>query len=121
MLMLDLDRNMNDNLSRMAKRVITTLEDDLDGTEANETIRFSIDGADYEIDLNEAHAQELRQAIGKYASVARRSAGRPRSAARPAGSSDTKAARAWAIANGIPVSARGRIHSEVMERYAAAH
>jgi hypothetical protein len=120
--MPDLIRRMNDNLFRMAKRVITTLEDDLDGTEASETIRFSIDGAEYEIDLNEANAHELRQAINKYTSVARRAAGRPRSATRPVpGGSDTKAARAWAVANGIPVSARGRIHSEVMERYAAAH
>lgn len=109
------------NLSGMAKRVITTLEDDLDGSEANETIIFSIDGAEYEIDLNEAHANELREAMNKYTSVARKSVGRakqPRRASTGNGSTDTKAVRAWAIENGIPISSRGRIQADVVERYA---
>lgn len=112
---------MSDILSGMAKRVITTLEDDLDSSEANETITFSIDGAGYEIDLNDAHANELREALSKYISAARMSAGRARPARRPGDRSDTKAVRAWAIENGIPVSTRGRIQADVMERYAAAH
>ncbi|WP_104140924.1 Lsr2 family protein [Arthrobacter sp. ZGTC131] len=106
----------------MAKRVITTLEDDLDGSEATETITFSIDGAEYEIDLNNAHASELREAMNRFTAVARKAAGRARSAGRPsAGVSDTKAVRAWAIENGIPISTRGRIQADVMERYSAAH
>jgi hypothetical protein len=121
-MMPDSARDMNDNLCRMAKRVITTLEDDLDGTEASETIIFSFDGVEYEIDLNEANAQELRQAMNKYTSVARKSSTRVRPGRRPATTGgDTKAARAWAVANGIPVSARGRIQADVMEQYAAAH
>lgn len=80
----------------MAKRVITTLDDDLDGSEANETITFSINGAEYEIDLNDAHASQLHKAMSRYISR-------------------------WAIESGIPVSARGRIKVDVMERYAAAH
>jgi hypothetical protein len=114
---------MNDNLSRMAQRVITTLEDDLDGTEASETITFSLDGAEYEIDLNETNARELRTAMSKYTSVSRKSAARGRLARRAGtgGAKDTKAIRAWAIANGIPVSARGRVQADVMERYSAAH
>ena len=113
---------MSDNLFGMAKRVITTLEDDLDGSDANETITFSIDGAEYEIDLNNAHATELRGAMNKYTAVARKTAGRARPTRRPtAGINDTKAVRAWAIENGIPVNSRGRIQANVMERYAAAH
>jgi hypothetical protein len=115
------------NLSGMAKRVITTLEDDLDGSEANETIIFSIDGNEYEIDLNDAHANELREAMNKYTSVARKSVGRAKQTRRASnvngngngnGSTDTKAVRAWAIENGIPISTRGRIQADVMERYA---
>lgn len=111
------------NLSGMAKRVITTLEDDLDGSEANETIIFSIDGNEYEIDLNDAHAHELREAMNKYTSVARKSVGRAKQTRRASngnssGSTDTKAVRAWAIENGIPISTRGRIQADVMERYA---
>jgi hypothetical protein len=113
---------MDDNLFGMAKRVITTLEDDLDGSEANETISFAIDGAEYEIDLNSAHATELREVMTKYTAVARKTAGRARPARRPgAGISETKAVRAWAIENGITVNARGRIQADVMDRYAAAH
>jgi len=121
--MPDSVRDMNDNLCRMAKRVITTLEDDLDGTEASETITFSFDGAEYEIDLNETNARELRQAMNKYTSVARKSAVRvrPDRRAGTTGIKDTKAVRAWAIANGIPVSARGRVQADVMGRYSAAH
>jgi hypothetical protein len=115
---------MDDNLSGMAKRVITTLEDDLDGSDANETITFSINGAEYEIDLNDAHANELHEALKEYTSVARKTAGHARPTRRltaGARGNDTKSVRAWAIENGIPISARGRLQAEVMERYAAAH
>ena len=105
----------------MAKRVITTLEDDLDGTQASETITFSFDGAEYEIDLNETNARELRTAMSKYTSVSRKSALRGRPARNAGATKDTKAVRAWAIANGIPVSVRGRVPADVIERYAAAH
>ena len=108
----------------MAKRVITTLEDDLDGSEAIETINFSIDGTEYEIDLNDAHATELRGAMNKYTSVARKTTGRARPARKPGagiGGSDTKAVRAWAIENGIAISSRGRVQADVVARYEAAH
>lgn len=111
-------------MSLMAKRVITTLEDDLDGSEANETITFSIDGAEYEIDLNDAHANELRGAMNKYTSVARKTSGRARPTRKPGAGiigNDTKAVRAWAIENGIPISSRGRVQADVMARYEAAH
>ncbi|MDQ0078526.1 histone-like nucleoid-structuring protein Lsr2 [Arthrobacter oryzae] len=47
----------------MAKRTVVLLEDDIDGSEANETISFALDGNEYEIDLNEGHAKELRDAL----------------------------------------------------------
>ena len=96
-------RSISDNLFGMAKRVIITLEDDLDGSEANETITFSIDGGEYEIDLTNAHATELREEMNKCTVVARKTTGRARSARRTsAGVSDAKAVRAWAVENGIP-------------------
>jgi hypothetical protein len=106
----------------MATRIITTLEDDLDGSEANETVTFSIDGTEYEIDLNNAHATELRDTMTKYITVARKAAGRAKQARRSGPSmSDTRAVRAWAVDNAIPVNVRGRIPADVLERYAAAH
>lgn len=106
----------------MAKRVITKLEDDLDGSDANETISFAIDGAEYEIDLNEAHANELREALSKFTAVARKTGGRGRPVRRSnTGSADARAVRLWAADNGIQVNTRGRIQADVMEQYAAAH
>ena len=66
----------------MAQKMQTLCTDDLDGSEADGTVRFGLDGADYEIDLNTAHAQELRNALARYVSAARRAGGgarRPRS------------------------------------------
>lgn len=61
----------------MAQRVETTLVDDLDGASlADETIRFGIDGAIYEIDLTAGHAAELRASLNAYVGAARRLSGR---------------------------------------------
>ncbi|HVU72652.1 MAG TPA: Lsr2 family protein [Mycobacteriales bacterium] len=107
------------------REVIEHLTDDLDGSAAAETIRFSIDGRGYVIDLNKKNAAALRKALDPYRAAARRdsaarSSRRPGSAARPGGSVDAKAVRAWAKANRVKVPARGRIPSAVLEKYNAA-
>ena len=56
----------------MAQKIQTLLIDDLDGTAAEGTVRFGLDGADYEIDLNTGHAQQLRDALARYVGAARR-------------------------------------------------
>lgn len=60
------------NGSAVAQKIQTLLVDDLDGSDATGTVRFGIDGAEYEIDLNAEHAQALRHALARYVSVARR-------------------------------------------------
>ena len=50
----------------MAQKVQTLFIDDLDGSEAEGTVRFGLDGAEYEIDLNAEHAQALRDALARY-------------------------------------------------------
>ena len=111
----------------MAQKVQVLLTDDLDGSVAHETIRFRLDGAEYEIDLNKKNAKSLRDTLGKYAAVARRASSATRGArgrqrARSAGSRDTdpKAVREWAAQNNIPVSARGRIPQDLLAQYEAA-
>ena len=66
----------------MAQKIQTLLIDDLDGTAAEGTVRFGLDGTQYEIDLNAEHAQDLRAALARYADAARRVTG-PRQPARP--------------------------------------
>jgi hypothetical protein len=55
----------------MAQKVQTLLIDDLDGGQAEDTIRFGLDGAGYEIDLSAGHANALRRALAPYVSAAR--------------------------------------------------
>lgn len=104
----------------MAQRVNVTLVDDLDGSDADETVSFSIDGASYEIDLNERHAAQLRKALSPYAEAARKVGGRRRKGQRAAGTSAAEI-REWARNNGWDVPDRGRVSAEVREAYAAAH
>ena len=55
----------------MAQKIQTLFIDDLDGSAAEGTVRFGLDGSEYEIDLNEEHARQLRDALARYVSVAR--------------------------------------------------
>jgi len=110
----------------MAQRVNIVLEDDLDGSEADETVTFALDGVTYEIDLNAKNAAALRDSLAQYVGHARRAAGR-RPAGRPAASSrgtgkrDLADVREWARSNGHQVSDRGRISAEVQAAYDKAH
>ena len=112
----------------MAQRVNVVLVDDIDGSDAVETVSFALDGVDYEIDLSEEHASELRNAISIYVGHGRRTGGRRKggrrsSAAASDGESVPSAAdiRAWARENGWDVPERGRVSAEVREAYAAAN
>lgn len=106
----------------MAQKVNIVLVDDIDQSEADETVAFGLDGKDYQIDLNSKHAGELRDALALFVGHAR-SAGNRRPASRRASrsASDAGDIRAWAQSNGFEVSERGRISGEVREAYAAAH
>lgn len=114
----------------MAQKTVVTKTDDIDGSEATETVVFGLDGATYEIDLNDVHAEDLREVLAPFVAVARR-AGRP-AAGRPSrlpaapkqrssGDVDPKAVRAWAAANGVGVNARGRLSGTVLAQYNAAN
>jgi Lsr2 len=112
---------------RMAQKVQTLLIDDLDGGDAEGTIRFALDGTEYEIDLSAKHADALRKALAPYLSAARRT---PSSAARrPArsgrrgasvGAPDHTAVREWAKSQGIEVKDRGRVPAELVVKFKAA-
>lgn len=102
------------------QRVRILLEDDVDGTPADETVRFGIDGKTYEIDLTAAHAAELRDDLARFVKAARRpSSGRRRPAAVSVGV-DNAAVRAWGRSNGFKVSDRGRPSKELVDAYRAA-
>jgi hypothetical protein len=95
--------------------------DDIDGSEAEGTVRFGFDGTDYEIDLNKKHAEQLAKAIGPYVEAARKvsSARRAARGSRSARHNQSDV-RAWARAQGLKVSDRGRIPADVLAKYESA-
>jgi hypothetical protein len=108
----------------MAQRVTIVLEDDLDGSAADETVTFALDGTTYEIDLNAKNAGKLRDALAPYVGHARKAGGRRssgRSSFRSGAKRDVTEVREWARANGHKVSDRGRISAEVQAAYDKAH
>lgn len=104
----------------MAQKVNIVLVDDIDGSEASETVSFGLDGREYEIDLNEKNAGKLRDAIAPYIGHARKAGGSRRRSRNGSGPSPAEI-RAWARDNGYDVPDRGRVSTEVREAYLAAH
>ena len=104
----------------MATRTQIMLIDDLDGSPATETIAFSLDGVAYQIDLNTDNAGTLRSTLSPWITAARRTGGRRTKTSTAAPTSENAAIRAWAQANDVPVSARGRISAEVRDAWAQA-
>lgn len=109
----------------MSQKVTVRLEDDLEGGPADETVRFGLGGAEYEIDLSQKNASALRKVFAPFIEHARK-AGRaqPRRAGRGARTASSRQRssdiRAWAKAQGISVSERGRIPASVVQQYETA-
>jgi hypothetical protein len=129
----------------MGQRIITTLIDDMDQTPESEkvqvtTVRFVVDGIEYEIDLraeNKDKLDEVRAQVAEMwapwisnarrvgsANVARGKAGRRRvTTANGSLASEremvalNRQAREWAIGEGANVSARGRLPENITEAY----
>ena len=112
----------------MAKQIIHKLVDDLDGGDADETVKFALDGIQYEIDLSKQNAEKLRELFAPYvgagSKVARGGvvvggrAARGRGAA-TADREQNKAIRAWAKKSGKDISDRGRIPQEIVDEFHA--
>jgi hypothetical protein len=129
----------------MAQQTVVTLTCDVDanGTEASDTIELGLEGAHYEIDLCEEHADELREALERFLTAGRplHSQGRlgrinasrtvtPRVTPRAVATQTTrtktrpdalqlKAIREWARQQGYQISDRGRIAVEITNAYHA--
>lgn len=109
----------------MAQRTLISLTDDLDGSVADHTIQFGLNGKVYEIDLNSAHLAELEEALlpyiaaGRKVSTSKTRLRRSSSTATASGPSSTEL-REWAKANGISIGDRGRVPYEVRQAYLAA-
>jgi hypothetical protein len=115
----------NENeVRQMAQKVNIVLVDDIDGSEATETVSFALDGTTYEIDLNDKNAAALRDALAGYIGHGRKVGAAPRrgrKATASSGGTSAKEIRDWARANGHEVPDRGRVSADVRQAYEAAH
>ncbi|MFE0023441.1 Lsr2 family protein [Amycolatopsis sp. NPDC059021] len=119
----------------MAQKVLVQMMDDIDGGEASQTVPFSLDGVQYEIDLSDDNAENLREGLAPFLAASRRVGGRKvrlavgqsaaaaTAAPAPVSQADrerSRAIRAWALDNGYEVSERGRIPREIVEAFERA-
>lgn len=116
----------------MAQKVTVQLVDDLDGSAAEETVEFGLDGVSYQIDLSTVNAEKIRGTFADYVRHARRT-GNVRGTRRiqPTATRSSRSAavdreqnqaiREWARKRGLKVSERGRISAEVLEAYHQAN
>jgi hypothetical protein len=111
----------------MSRSIEVRLVDDLDGGLADESVKFGLDGATYEIDLSARHAKDLRSALDKFVQAARRVSGaraaqRGRARARTTTRADhaqNQAIREWAQRKGLEIATRGRISHAIVEQFHA--
>ena len=104
----------------MAQKVHVVLVDDIDGADADETVRFALDGVAYEIDLSASNAARLRAALAEFVGHARKAPGRGGRRARSA-TGNSAQIRAWARDQGLQVNERGRIPADLAAKFDAAH
>ncbi|GAA3646885.1 Lsr2 family protein [Nonomuraea antimicrobica] len=111
----------------MAKRIVESFLDDIDGSDADGTTRFALDGTNYEIDLSGPNREKLEKALAPFITKARAVRaertvrGRRGLSSRTVSRERATEIRRWAKAQGLPVSERGRIAATVVEQYEAAH
>jgi hypothetical protein len=121
------DKTIRNRGLPVAQKVTVQLVDDVDGSVAESTVEFGLDGVNYTIDLSSENAGQLRDALASYVASARRTGGRKRPSGKPGktgGSAPStadrernQAIREWAREQGMQVSDRGRIPSEIVEAY----
>lgn len=110
----------------MAKQTITRLIDDLDHGDADETVKFGLDGVQYEIDLSAKNASKLREAFAPYVSAGTKAGGRAsaggtrRRGSQSLDREQNRAIREWAKSKNKKISDRGRIPEEIVAEYQAS-
>lgn len=110
----------------MARREITQYFDDLDGTQLNTenlcTMRFSMEGTDYVIDLSEDNARDFHRVLEPYIHAAHTVTSTAKTTRKRIGTgSNARAIRQWAEDQGMTVSNRGKIPQAIVDAYDKAH
>ena len=101
-----------------------SLIDDIDGSEAAETVSFALDGINYDMELSAENAEKLRGELANWIKNSRRVSGRlsrGRRGSYTRVSSNSSTIREWARANGYTVNERGRLPKEIIDAFEAAN
>jgi nucleoid-associated protein Lsr2 len=106
----------------MARETVTRLVDDLDGGVAHETVRFGLDGQQFEIDLSTRNAKKLRAELAPFVEHGNRLSARVARAGRAAsrsvsGRDQNRSIREWAMAKGYDIAPRGRIKQDIVDAF----
>lgn len=107
----------------MALQAKYILIDDIDGSNAKDTVSFAVGRNYYEIDLNLGHLDEFNRDLDKWIKYARKVSARKAGRSGRVGSgtpNDAAKVRAWAEEQGIELAQRGRIPNAVREQYEEA-
>ena len=115
----------------MAQKVIREFVDDIDGSPAERTFTFAVDGTHYEIDLSSENIKEFNEAIAGFVESARKvkTSGNGRRARKTSSSTSgsgrsreqTQAVREWARQQGHSINDRGRIPVSIQQAFEQAH
>lgn len=102
----------------MAQKVRVTQVSDISGEEAAETVRFALDGTEYEIDLAAAEAAQMRASVRPFTEHARKKGRTSRRGSRRSPSrGDLPDIREYARNRGYDISERGRVPQRIIEEY----
>lgn len=105
----------------MAQKTQVMLVDDLDGSDALETVSFGLDGIEYQIDLSEDNAKKIREFLAGYIEYGRRTGGRRNHRSGTPTVKRSVRIRQWAQENGYEISRAGRLPASVIQAYENAN
>lgn len=106
----------------MSQKTVVEFVDDVDGSHAHTTVRFSLNDEAYEIDLSDENASALHSALQPYMRAGRRVRNGIAEPERfhAETSVDPRAVRHWARSRGIEVPSRARIPQAIIDQFRAA-
>jgi hypothetical protein len=101
----------------MAQKVQVDNVSDLSGAPADETVKFALDGTDYEIDLDQEEAAGMRDVLAPWIVHARSKPGARARKARRGRRADLPDIRVYAQARGHKINERGRVPERIIAEY----
>lgn len=104
----------------MAQKSVSPFVDDVDGSPADVTVNFTVDGQKYEIHLSKSNRNAFLRDLARFIAAARKRGGVGPKMHYLETKADPRTVREWARANGIPVPEGKRLPRGIVEQFHAA-